>query len=300
MALGGAPLIFGRLDFDDERVWRRRLDYYFRLHELNDAHSARSSSPRRDRRAGTTPSSCFTSDHGEQCRRRTGCVARARSRTRRSCTSRWSCARPESPSRGRRPTRSRRRPTSRRPRRARGLGADDPTSMSGVDSTPVLAGDGSASATTCCSRRPRPGTGAASRQRFALRGVFDGRHKYVRYFGVGGGVDNLGAASTGRRRCASVPTPSSGTRSTSCTTCGGPRRARQPGRRPRPRTRCAIASKPAQAREKATRSCTRAPDGPHKKTTAAPTPPGCSSMPPAAMPTRSPRSEASLTPIERN
>ncbi|MGH9028916.1 MAG: sulfatase family protein, partial [Acidimicrobiales bacterium] len=29
-------------------------------------------------------------------------------------------------------------------------------------------------------------------QRFALRGVFDGRYKYVRYFGVGGGVDSIG------------------------------------------------------------------------------------------------------------
>jgi hypothetical protein len=28
--------------------------------------------------------------------------------------------------------------------------------------------------------------------RFALRGVFDGRFKYVRYYGVGGGVDSVG------------------------------------------------------------------------------------------------------------
>ena len=28
--------------------------------------------------------------------------------------------------------------------------------------------------------------------RFALRGVFDGRYKYVRYYGVGGGVDSTG------------------------------------------------------------------------------------------------------------
>jgi len=28
--------------------------------------------------------------------------------------------------------------------------------------------------------------------RYSLRGYFDGRYKYVRYFGVGGGTDNFG------------------------------------------------------------------------------------------------------------
>ena len=60
----GAP---ASMDRDDPDIWRAMLDYYVKLHELNDGASAPCSMPSTDSGAATTPSCIFTSDHGDQC-----------------------------------------------------------------------------------------------------------------------------------------------------------------------------------------------------------------------------------------
>ena len=48
-----------------------------------------------------------------------------------------------------------------------------------------------AAATTCCSRTT-PRTPRINHTRYAIRGFFDGRTKYARYYGVGGGKPSSG------------------------------------------------------------------------------------------------------------
>ena len=45
-------------------------------------------------------------------------------------------------------------------------------------------------ATRCCSATPRPTPPTSGRRAWQVRGSFDGRYKYARYFGVGGGLPN--------------------------------------------------------------------------------------------------------------
>jgi arylsulfatase A-like enzyme len=76
-----------------------------------------------------------------------------------------------------------------------GIGAEVwSRSMSGVDLTPVLCGEATRVRDHVLFAEAQGWHASCLAQRYALRGVFDGRHKYVRYFGVGGGCDNLGGA----------------------------------------------------------------------------------------------------------
>ena len=74
-----------------------------------------------------------------------------------------------------------------------GIGGDVwSASMSGVDLTPVLRDGSERVRDHVLFAQAQGWHPSCLAQRYALRGVFDGRHKYVRYFGVGGGCDNLG------------------------------------------------------------------------------------------------------------
>jgi arylsulfatase A-like enzyme len=70
--------------------------------------------------------------------------------------------------------------------------ADDEQSMSGVDLSPLLRGDVTQVRDHVLFAQAQGWHQSCLAQRYALRGYFDGRHKYVRYYGVGGGCDNLG------------------------------------------------------------------------------------------------------------
>jgi hypothetical protein len=68
----------------------------------------------------------------------------------------------------------------------------DTSSLSGVDPTPLLTGDAESVRDHVLFAQAQGWHQSCIGLRYALRGSFDGRHKYVRYFGVGGGVDNMG------------------------------------------------------------------------------------------------------------
>jgi hypothetical protein len=64
--------------------------------------------------------------------------------------------------------------------------------MSGVDLTPLLRGEVAQAREHVLFAQAQGWHPSCLAQRYALRGCFDGRYKYVRYYGVGGGCDNLG------------------------------------------------------------------------------------------------------------
>jgi arylsulfatase A-like enzyme len=74
-----------------------------------------------------------------------------------------------------------------------GLTNGDAASTSGVSLVPVLSGEHESVRDHVLFAQAQAWYRSCVAHRFALRGVFDGRYKYVRYFGVGGGVDSTGA-----------------------------------------------------------------------------------------------------------
>lgn len=180
---------FGHLDRHDERVWRRALDYYFHLHELNDAHlgtilDALEATGRTDDTVVV-----FTSDHGEQAgghgMRGKGPFAYEEI-MRIPLYVRGPGATPGA-------TVDALTSSADIPSLLCGLaGVDDAPSLSGHDLRPLLDHSADTVRDHVLFAQAQGWHKSCISQRFALRGYFDGRHKYVRYFGVGGGVDNTG------------------------------------------------------------------------------------------------------------
>jgi arylsulfatase len=72
------------------------------------------------------------------------------------------------------------------------VGAGAP-STSGVSLVPLLDGSSTSVRDHVLFAQAQAWYRSCAAQRYALRGVFDGRFKYVRYYGAGGGVDSTGA-----------------------------------------------------------------------------------------------------------
>jgi arylsulfatase len=186
--------MFGWLDLDDERSWRRCLDYYWHLHELNDVHVGTILDGLIDAGGWDTTVVALTSDHGEQAGshglRGKGpfayqeimhipLVVRAPGvTTPGTSTDALTSAVDVAPTlcalAGVEP------------------GIDGVSSMSGIDVSPLLRGDAEQVRSHVLFAQAQGWHPSCLAQRYALRGCFDGRHKYVRYFGVGGGCDNVG------------------------------------------------------------------------------------------------------------
>ena len=69
-------------------------------------------------------------------------------------------------------------------------GADDAPTMQGVSLEPVLADPAASVRDHVMFAMDSAHTTNIQKTRYALRGFFDGRHKYARYYGVGGGFPN--------------------------------------------------------------------------------------------------------------
>jgi len=184
---------FGHLDYEDERAWRRGLDYYFKLHELSDAQLGIIFDALDEVGGWDNTTIVFTSDHGDMCGAHglvnkgpfvyqeimhVPLVVRAPGITEAgTSTSSLSSSADLAPTIA----------------ALAGLSADDTASMSGVSLLPVLARERESVRDHVLFAQAQAWYRSCIAHRFALRGVFDGRYKYVRYYGVGGGVDSTGA-----------------------------------------------------------------------------------------------------------
>ena len=179
--------LWGYIDPADEKAWLRHLDYYVELHRLADESLGTILAALEESGAWDDTVIVFTSDHGDMCGShglrskgpfvydeimKVPCVVRgpgiaAGGSSTTSLSSHVDLARTLCAI----------------------AGADADPAMRGVDLSPVLADPSGRAAArdhvlfahdTAHSRTVQ-GT------RYAIRGMFDGRYKYARYYGVGGG-----------------------------------------------------------------------------------------------------------------
>jgi arylsulfatase len=188
--------MFGRVGFDDERVWRRMLDYYFRLHELSDAQLGVVLSALDEIGAWDDTVIVWTADHGEMAGghglvnkgpfayeeiMHVPCVVRVPGMTDASAGTTVSSL-----------TSSVDLVPTLLDVAGVDVGAGAP-STSGVSLVPLLDGSSTSVRDHVLFAQAQAWYRSCAAQRYALRGVFDGRFKYVRYYGAGGGVDSTGA-----------------------------------------------------------------------------------------------------------
>lgn len=186
---------FGWIDEDDEAVWRRALDYYFHLHERSDVQLGRilDALDRTGRAEDTVV--IYTADHGEQCGahgiRGKGPFAyeeimhvplyvRAPGLTRPGSATDSLTSSADVPS-----------------LICSLAGLGDPETTSGVDLKPLLTGAADSVRDHVLFCQEQAWHRSCIPMNYALRGYFDGRHKYVRYYGTGGAVDNVGIGLPG-------------------------------------------------------------------------------------------------------
>ncbi|MGH9212373.1 MAG: sulfatase-like hydrolase/transferase [Acidimicrobiales bacterium] len=188
--------LWGTIDPDDSRAWRRHLDYYVRLHELADESLGAVLGALADIGAWDDTVVVFTSDHGDMCGShglrskgpfvydeimKVPAVVRAPDVTpsgavSSSLTSHVDLA-----------------------RTICGLaGVEPPPAMRGVDLGPVLRTPSALVRDQVLFCHATAHTSNIRSTRWQIRGSFDGRYKYARYFGVGGGFpnDDLSGRST--------------------------------------------------------------------------------------------------------
>ena len=187
----------GVMDRDDTDIWLRGLDYYAKLHQLNDECVALMLDAMDETAQWDDTVVIFTSDHGDQCGSH-----RLRSK------GPWNY-----------------QETMRIPLYINAPGVTEPgtktdalschvdlattiAEFAGVDvaDTPTLRGESLAPLfddQTAAIRdyvlfaQEWPWYSGVEHSRYASSGIFDGRYKYCRYYGVGGGNDAAGNKLTG-------------------------------------------------------------------------------------------------------
>lgn len=179
--------MWGTIDPSDERSWLRHLDYYVKLHQLADESLGTVLSALERSGAWDDTVVVFTSDHGDMCgshglRSKGPFVYDEIMRV---------------PFYVRGPGIPAGRSTSALSshvdvlRTIAGLaGAPVPDEVLGVDQAPVLRGDVESARDHVLFQHATAHTTLVEQQRWVIRGFFDGRTKYARYFGIGGGLPN--------------------------------------------------------------------------------------------------------------
>ncbi len=194
METWGTP---GVMERDDTDIWLRQLDYYAKLHQLNDQCVAQILAAIDETSQWNDTIIVFTSDHGDQCGSH-----RLRSK------GPWNY-----------------QETMRIPLYISAPGITTPGSktdslachidlartvaeFAGVDvaDTPTLRGESLAPLFDDQDAKIRdyvlfnqewPWYSGVEHTRYASSGIFDGRYKYCRYYGIGGGNDSAGNKLTG-------------------------------------------------------------------------------------------------------
>jgi arylsulfatase A-like enzyme len=186
--------LWGYIDPSDKRSWLRHLDYYVELHTLADRSLGTVLGALEAAGGWDDTVVIFTSDHGDMCGShglrskgpfvydeimrvplyvKVPGVTSAGARTKALAThvdlARTVCA-------------------------LAGIGPDDPraSSLQGVDLSPTLADPSVHVRDHVLFAHDTAHTENINKTRYALRGFFDGKTKYARYYGVGGGKPSTG------------------------------------------------------------------------------------------------------------
>jgi arylsulfatase len=182
----------GYLPPDDQQAWRRQLDYYVRLHQLADQSLGTVLAALERSGAWDDTVIVFTSDHGDMCgshglRSKGPFVYDEIMRV--PCYVKPAAGSPAAASAGRAS-----RSLSSHVDLARticgvaGVAPDD--GMQGVDLGPLLLDPDATVRSHVLFAHATAHTRNVRATRWSIRGIFDGRHKYARYYGVGGGLPN--------------------------------------------------------------------------------------------------------------
>ncbi|HWC38857.1 MAG TPA: sulfatase-like hydrolase/transferase [Acidimicrobiales bacterium] len=182
--------IFGHLDYADDRSWRRGLDYYFRLHELSDVQLGIILAALDDIDRWDDTVVVFTSDHGDMCGSH-GLVNKGPFAYEEIMHVPLSVRIPQVSAAGTK-TDALTSSADIAPTICELAGVSDRSSSSGVSLVPLVTGAQGSVRDHVLFAQAQAWYRSCVAHRFALRGVFDGRFKYVRYYGVGGGVDSVG------------------------------------------------------------------------------------------------------------
>jgi len=185
----GSP---GVMERDDTDIWLRHLDYYAKLHQLNDQAVAQVLAALDETSQYTDTVIIFTSDHGDQCGSH-----RLRSKgpwnyqetmriplyikapgvtTPGSTTDALSCH----------------VDLARTIAEFGGVDAGATPTLRGQSLTPVFDDQEATVRDYVLFNQEWPWYPGVQHTRYASSGIFDGRHKYCRYYGVGGGNDAAG------------------------------------------------------------------------------------------------------------
>jgi len=183
--------LYGTIDRDDEKAWLRHLDYYVKLHQMGDENLGRVLDALDASGAADDTIVIFTSDHGDMCGshglRSKGpfvyeeimnipLYVRAPGMVEPGTTTDALASHVDL--------------ASTIPVLA---GATEvPETFSGVDLSPVLRDPSASVRDYILFAQDSAWYESCISTRYAMRGIFDGRHKYTRYYGVGGSTTPWG------------------------------------------------------------------------------------------------------------
>jgi arylsulfatase len=180
--------LWGYIDPGDKRAWLRHLDYYVKLHQMGDESVGTVLAALQETGAYDDTVVIYTSDHGDMCGShglrskgpflydeimRVPLYVKAPGITTPGASTDSLSSAVDLVS------------------TICGLaGAEPPPAVKGVDQGPVLADPMASVRDHVLFAMDSAHTSNIQKTRYAIRGYFDGRHKYARYYGVGGGKPN--------------------------------------------------------------------------------------------------------------
>ncbi len=184
--------LYGQIDRDDKRAWLRHLDYYWRLHQEGDRNLGAILDALDESGAASDTAVIFTSDHGDMCGShglrskgpfvyeeimRVPLYVRAPGVTTAGTTTDALGTHVDLA------------------RTVAALGGADDPSLVGRDLRPTLREPSAPGRDAVLLAQDMAWYDSCIPLRYAMRGMFDGRHKYARYYGVGGSFDRIGRPS---------------------------------------------------------------------------------------------------------
>jgi arylsulfatase A-like enzyme len=182
--------IAGYIPPDDREQWRRQLDYYVRLHQLADESLGTVLAALERSGAWDDTVVVFTSDHGDMCGSH---GLRSKGPFVYDEIMRVPCyVKPAAGATG--PVGVRSESLSSHVDLARTIcgltGVEPDPTFQGVDLGPLVAAPATTVRDHVLFAHSTAHTSNIRSTRWSIRGIFDGRHKYARYYGVGGGLPN--------------------------------------------------------------------------------------------------------------